>query len=329
MKTIIICFSIICLSVPLRIFGQEPELPAGLFASDEPGAAPEEEGLSLPFDLNGFWEGRAGARTQKDPYEKDLSLGETRLQLEGEKDWDRVGIRVRTDLLYDPVYDHHSLNLESGQGWLDLREARLALTPLEFMDVKVGRQILTWGTGDMLFINDLFPKDWQSFFIGRDTEYLKAPSDALKVSLFSGLVNCDLVYTPRFDGDRFINGSRISYYNGMLGRRAGRDAVIETEKRDVWFKDDELAVRLSRNLSGSELALYGYRGYWKSPGGMDPLRGRAVFPRLAVYGGSFRGTLGGGDRQRRVRLLRLRAEPQRKQSPGQEQRAALPPGIRA
>ncbi len=62
--------------------------------------------------------------------------------------------------------------------------------------ITLGRQILTWGTGDLVFINDLFPKDWVSFFIGRDVEYLKAPSDALKVSAFSSWANLDLVYTP-------------------------------------------------------------------------------------------------------------------------------------
>ncbi|MFW6031595.1 MAG: hypothetical protein ACOC9T_03300, partial [Myxococcota bacterium] len=32
------------------------------------------------------------------------------------------------------------------------------------------------GTGDLVFLNDLFPKDWRSFLLGRDLDYLKAPS---------------------------------------------------------------------------------------------------------------------------------------------------------
>ena len=35
-------------------------------------------------------------------------------------------------------------------------------------DLKIGQQVLTWGTGDYVFLNDLFPKDYQSFFSGRD-----------------------------------------------------------------------------------------------------------------------------------------------------------------
>jgi len=289
-------------SMPSGLFGTgaddssaAPGLPAGLRAEETaPETSGGEESFTLPFDLTGFGEGRIGARTQKDPYEKDLSLGEVRLQLEAEKDWDRASIRVRSDFLYDPVYDHQTIDLETGQGWLDLREARFTVTPLEFMDLKIGRQILTWGTGDMLFINDMFPKDWQSFFIGRDTEYLKAPSDAAGISFFTGLFNADLIYTPRFNSDRYINGSRISYYNPMLGRIAGRDAIVQADSRNSWFTDDELALRLSRNIGGYEAALYGYRGYWKSPAGMDPATGKATFPRLAVYGGSIRGVAGPG-----------------------------------
>jgi hypothetical protein len=157
------------------------------------------------------------------------------------------------------------------------------------MDLKVGRQILTWGTGDYIFINDLFPKDYRSFFIGRDDEYLKAPSDALKASFYTKPLNFDFVYTPRFNPDRFIDGKRLSYFNPQLGRLAGEDAVIYPRKRDEWFEDSEIALRLYRDIKSYGLALYGYNGFWKSPVGFDPQAGKATFPRLSVYGLSARG----------------------------------------
>ncbi len=290
---------------------EEPPLPAGLGGGPPPSEPALPLGLSgggpggetgagappspdLPFDLSGFVDARTGIRTQNDPYEKDLSLGEVRLQLEGEKGWDRGSFRVRTDLLYDPVYDHGTVDLDTGKGWCDLRELRAAFTPVGFADLKAGRQVITWGTGDLLFINDMFPKDWQSFFIGRDTEYLKAPSDAAMVSLFGSLASLDLVYTPCFDADRYIDGSRLSYFNPALDRLAGRDAVVATERPQSWFRDDELAARISGMAGDYELAAYAYRGYWKSPAGMDPASGRATFPPLSVYGWSARGPVGGG-----------------------------------
>jgi len=276
----------------------EPGLPEGAETKEPEEKEPEETeaapGKKLPFDITGFWEFRAGLRLQDDPYQRDMSIGETRLQLDFEKTWNKFTFKAVADLVYDPVYGHHSIHAEEGRGWLDLRQANVAFSPLKFMDVKVGRQILTWGTGDLLFINDLFPKDWNAFFIGRDTEYLKAPSDALKMSFFTDLVNVDVVYVTRFDADRFIDGRRISYYNTMLGRLAGRDAIANEIQRDEWFTEDEIAARLYRNIKGYEFALYGYRGYWKSPAGMDPTTGRATFPKLSVWGASVRGPVGKG-----------------------------------
>jgi len=265
--------------------GAEPEPPEKHKASAPPSPAQWLKDL----DLTGFWEVRGGIRTQHDPHEKLASLGETRLHLDWEKFWSKFSAHVAGDFLYDEIAAEHSVDLETGQGWFDLRQANVSLTPVSFMDIRVGRQILTWGTGDLLFVNDLFPKDWQAFFIGRDIAYLKAPSDAVKVSLYSDLANVDVVYTPRFDADRYVTGQRLSYFNMALDRQAGRDAVVHAQTPDEWFEDDEWAARIFKNIRGYEVAAYGYWGYWKSPAGMNPISGKATFPRLSVYGASVRG----------------------------------------
>ena len=275
--------------------GGAPALPKGLGApvvdSSPAASAPDRW---LPESLAGFWEARAGIRTQDDPHQKDTSIGETRLQLRYDLPGDSVAFKLVSDFVYDPVADDYPVDLEEGVGWLDLRQANVLLRPASFVDVKLGRQINTWGTGDQLFINDLFPKDWNSFFIGRDDECLKAPSDALKAAFFSDVANLDVVYVPRFDADRGIDGRRISYWNAGLGRAAGRDAPMVADKPDDWFGDDEWALRLFRNVGAYEVALYGYDGFWKSPGGSDPVTGRALYPRLQVLGASSRGPAAGG-----------------------------------
>ena len=269
-----------------------PSLPKGLFSgnSKEKRETSEKETISFPF--TGFIEARGGMRLHDDPYEKDTSIGEVRLQLETEKQLGRFIVRNTTDFYYDSVPEDHSVDLEKGEGFIDLRELSISFSAFDFMDIKAGRQILTWGTGDLVFINDLFPKDWQSFLSGRDTEYLKAPSDALKASIFTDTVNIDIVYTPKFDSDRFITGERLSHWNGS--RIAGRDSIISADRPDNWLDNDEWAVRFSKNIKGNEFALYGYQGYWKSPGGIDESTFRYIFPRLNVYGASFRGQVGKG-----------------------------------
>ena len=252
-------------------------------AEDENQEAGDSLFSDLPIEIHGFYEIRTGYRIRKDPYEKDMSVMETRLQVDFSSYPEWGDLKVKGDVYGDLVEE---------QGDFDLREAYMFNQPLDFMDLKVGRQILTWGTGDLVFINDMFPKDWQSFFIGRDTEYLKAPSDAAKVSLFGDWANLDFVYTPKFDPDRFINGERISYWSPTLGRIAGQDAIIHTDRPNRWFRDSEFAARLYKNISNYEVAVYGYRGYFKSPGGQDGTQ--VIFPDLNVYGASIRGNVGKG-----------------------------------
>jgi len=249
---------------------------------------------SLPFDINGFTEMRSGIRTQLDKNESDISISEMRLQIELEKVLENSSFKLTSDFLYDNQLRESKIDIDKGKGWIDLREASITLSPFDFMDVKGGRQTLTWGTGDLIFINDLFPKDWKSFFTGRDDEYLKAPSDALKVSLYSEYANLDAVYTPRFDSDRYIDGEKISYWNPLLGKRTGRNYNLTVEKPGKIFKNDETAIRIYKNVQGYEFALYGYNGYWKSPGGIGPSSGKFTFPALNVYGLSARGKVMGG-----------------------------------
>ncbi len=237
-----------------------------------------------PLEIHGFLELRAGCRMQNDPYEKDASVMEVRLQAELFTYTDWAEFKYKGDVWGDGVTE---------EGKYDTREAWMFSRPFDFMDIKIGRQVLTWGTGDLVFLNDMFPKDWQSYFIGRDKEYLKAPSDAAKVSLFAGPINIDVVYTPRFDADRYITGEYVSYWNDRLGRCAGRDAIVTADRPDHWFRDEEIAVRIYQNISNYELALYGYHGFWKRPGGQTP-SGVDIFPDLNVYGFSARGQIGPG-----------------------------------
>jgi len=297
------------LSEPPVTEGDPPALPPGLLQDDAP-SLPEGPGdeptpldafpsgiassPSMPLNVTCYWELRGGLRTDNDPHEKQTPLLESRLQIAGDGQWERVVVKITADVIYDGVVARNRIQLNRGEGWIDLREANITFSPTHYMDVKAGRQVMTWGTGDLIFINDLFPKDWNSFFIGRDEEYLKAPSDAVKVSLFSSAANIDLYYIPVFDHDRYVDGRRVSYWNSSRNRRSGRNTIVRPLRNNRWFHDFEAGCRLYRNFSGYEIALYGYTGFWKSPAGVDRKNFRPTFPDLSVYGGSFRGRLFSG-----------------------------------
>jgi len=228
--------------------------------------------------VEGFVDARWGERVSSDTGRESATLREVRVQAGQTRYLGPVDVRVKADFVYDDLDgDREEVDLDTGEGWVDLRTAWAAFRPAPWVDVKVGRQVLTWGTGDLLFLNDLFPKDWRSFFVGRDVEYLKAPSDAVWAAVYPGDWTLDLVWTPEFDPDRYLTGERISFYPD----RFTPESPLPAEVPD----GSEWAARLSRVFGSVETALYGYQGYWKSPAGFNA-RGRAVFPELRVWGAS-------------------------------------------
>lgn len=237
------------------------------------------------LETSAFLETRGGARTVTDAHEKDMSIGELRFQLELNRDFDLFSTTFKGDILADSITE----KVET-----DIRELSIYFSPTDSIDVKLGRMISTWGTGDLIFINDMFPKDWQSFFIGRDDEYLKQASNILKTSFFLGDYALDVVYTPLFQGSEYTKGERLSYYNPLAGSIVGQNLILSDQTPNRYFSDSEIAGRLSRSINGVEIAVYGYSGFWQEPEGMDPASGRVIYPRLNVWGASARSTLFGG-----------------------------------
>jgi hypothetical protein len=112
-------------------------------------AAVSAAAVELPF--HGFLEVAAGARVVDDSHaEDDFVLQEARFRLDFLRDGEAASLQFRADFVYDGVEQDTDI---------DVRDTNILLTPLESVDLKVGRQVLTWGTGDLLLLNDLFPKD--------------------------------------------------------------------------------------------------------------------------------------------------------------------------
>lgn len=235
--------------------------------------------------VSGFAEALYGARLQDDPLQGDATLSELRFHLDVEAGRD-VLWTLSADLIADAI-DHSDFDLATGDGAVDIREAHVFFRPTPDIDVRLGRQILTWGTGDLLFVNDLFPKDFESLVAGRDDDYLKAPADALRISGYSDLVNADLVVMAPGQTDRIVTGERLSYTDAVTGQATNVPPQLDRNE------DVDVALRLHRTFGSVEAALYGYAGHWKSPAGQDS-RGVATFPGLTVLGASLRAPVLGG-----------------------------------
>ncbi len=233
-------------------------------------------------EWHGFVEGAVGVRTAEDAAfdgMQDYTLEETRTQLRLGAYGEQGEVFLRLDILDDQI--------SGGGTGLEVRDGYLKFSTFgDHVDVKMGRQALTWGTGDLIFINDLFPKDWVSFFVGREDQYLKAPADAVRLGFFGLPFDVDLVLMPEFTPDRIPTGERLSFYTppGTAGPPGMPANVLE---------NGETAIRLSRYVGNFTASLYGYRGFFKTPAGMGT-DGIPFYPKLSVAGASLRGGLAGG-----------------------------------
>ena len=217
--------------------------------------------------------------------EQDLSLAELRYRLELSNYWGETLASVKADMNADDV---------EGKIDISLREALISRPIASNVDLRAGRQILTWGTGDLLFLNDLFPKDWVAFFSGRPMEYLKAPSDAIKMSFFNQAANIDFIWTPVYNPDNYLDGQRFSFYNPITGSLYGAPPKLSAQEPDKKFKNGELAVRLYQTINSKEWAIYAYRGFTKQPTAFNPILNRPTFSKLQTLGGSVLSPFAGG-----------------------------------
>ena len=216
-----------------------------------------------------------------------LLLGEERIQLKLEA----RSTNGMWSLLAKPEFSHDAVD---GRFDADLREGYLDYAQGAW-GVRVGRQIVTWGVGDLVFINDVFPKDYAAFFSGRPLEYLKLGVDAVDVNFQSDALSAELVVIPAglFTSDNLPSRSRFFQFDPFptLPR--------ETDEPATRLENVETALRLYRTVADTELAVYAYHGFWRSyaletDNSTAPTRAIKFYPELAEFGTSARrGGLGG------------------------------------
>lgn len=260
---------------PLLLF-----LPLTVFAQDdmwedeewEEDWGEEEQGSVW----SGFAEAGLGTRFDDDPLIDDRNtLEEIRLRVETAWELDEATLNLKADASWDGI----------ANSWeAEVRDLTAVFSIGENIDTKIGRQVQTWGTGDLVFLNDLFPKDYVSFFAGRDDEYLKAPGNAFRLTWYSSAINVDFVWTPVFESDVYLTGERFSFYSPIAGENVAPRPPFSATEPDKTFSNGEFALRLYRTVESIEYAVYAYRGFSKQP----------TFVAMNSYGASVRRPLGPG-----------------------------------
>ncbi|MBI4457115.1 MAG: hypothetical protein HY644_14630 [Acidobacteria bacterium] len=244
--------------------------------------ASNQQSKNFPLRIHGFLMGNFTPRI-----EGDHPLGEedsrflwaderVRLEVTGNTANGSLAFLAKGDLFHDAV-----ANKLDGT----VREAYLDVSRGGF-DLRLGREIVTWGVGDLVFINDVFPKDWAAFFSGRPLEYMKVGVDAAKLRMSHPVLNAEFVAIPRFEPDHLPNVQRFSFFDpfpNIRQRNLNQPAVTPGNA--------EYALRLYRRVLESDMSLYAYRGYWRQPSfGPDslpqPTQLYGFYPRLVTFGAS-------------------------------------------
>ncbi len=257
-------------------------LPSTVLAILWPGILGAQDQNRLPVTIHGFLMGNVSVRTtgERSPMGEGgvFVLGEERLRLDvsGATKSGNGFLQIKGDIFHNAV-----ANRVDG----DLREAYAGFRSGQF-DLRLGRQIVTWGVGDLFFINDVFPKDWESFFSGRPMEYLKRGVDSVRLQYSSGALNVDVVATPFFTADTLPSPKRFFLYNPFA-------AVANQYEHTPPARagNSEVAIRLYRRVTGFDVSVYGYRGFWRMPGANMEVdngtpRVTRFYPRLVTYGAS-------------------------------------------
>ncbi len=244
--------------------------------------------ITLP-EIHGFAELAGAARLEAGPgMEEDILLSEARFRLDVSHRGSVADLIVKADFIADDVL---------GLTDFDLRQVYIDVRAADWLNIRAGRQILTWGTGDFVFLNDLFPKDFVSFFAGRDDEFLKAPATAVKFAIYNSVANVDLVWLPIYTSDRFISGERLTFFSPASGTIVG-PRVLEMPVNPLYprrtLDNGEVAARIYRSVGSAEISLYGSIGFFKQPTAFDVGSGMPTFAALNTGGASVRLPLMGG-----------------------------------
>jgi hypothetical protein len=231
------------------------------------------------ISLHGFFQGNYSLGTRSNPDGGDFKWAEERLQIKLDASKEPFHLFFKSDTFYDNIAEKADMELR--EGYIDYTAKN--------WDTRIGRQVITWGLGDLIFINDVFPKDYEAFFSGRPLEYLKKGIDGAKIGVYMEFASFEFVAIPFFEPNNFPDANRFWMYDPMpsITNREEKEPVTNLE-------NTEIAIRAYRDIAGFDASVYYYRGFFRQPSMtpdnlMMPTKLTLFYPELSVYGASLQG----------------------------------------
>ncbi len=229
------------------------------------------------IDFSGYLETRHGLQT-KNP--NKLLASETLLRPEIRMSGNNVELFAAAD-----VSENHLNQDESG---IELHEAYVDYVSSAW-DIRLGRQIITWGNADGVRITDnICPSDFTEY-LTRDFDEIRIAVDALKFRWFSSYGTAELIYIPFFKDGISPEPDSPWWLNGIA------DVITDnSHKPEKKLKNGEIALKFAFFLPGLDCALsYFYTWndfpvyYSDNPLDSQALVAVASYSRIHIYGLEF------------------------------------------
>ncbi len=250
-------------------------LPALLSAAFALSAHAQDE---LSLQLNGFVDSYHALQLQS-PHK--IMSSRTRLRLEMRANYGEASLFSSVNLAYN--------SLIKEQSGAFLREAYFDYAG-KYLEVKAGRQIVTWGVADGLRITDLIsPMDYTEF-MANDYDDIRVPVNAINLKYPGESFSAELVLVPV--PEYFViptsddNPWQMTAPNGMQMDLSG------TPEKHI--KNSEVGTRLRFFLENLDFSLTALRTFNKSPvtiASFDPESKsvviKGIYKPMYVLGGDF------------------------------------------
>lgn len=232
-------------------------------------------GEELSLQLNGFADTYHAIQLD---YPHDWMSSRTRLRLEMRADYGAASLFTSLNLAYNGIIDD--------QTGAFLREAYFDYVG-EYLEIKAGRQIVTWGVADGIRITDLIsPMDYTEF-MANDYDDIRVPVNAIDLKYPGENFAAEFLFVPVPEYFVMPTGSD-NPWSTKLPARTRIDLDNTPEKR---IKNSEFGTRLRFFLEAFDFSLVALRTYNKAPVSVtsydmatDSILISGVYKPMSVYG---------------------------------------------
>ncbi len=197
------------------------------------------------------------------------------LGVKDESSWQKNDLLLRLNLNYQQnslIRGFFSIDLleditpdtEINQGYeeeetdVEIHEAYLTIDTNRF-DLRIGKQIIRWGTGDEINPTDLInPEDIDEYFV-LDKEDRKIGILMVDTLFYSDIASLELVFIPRYKSAKLPPGYSIWQDTGQKEFIASLDkgeiVIDDAKKPDAKFKNSEAGGRIFGTCLGADFSL--------------------------------------------------------------------------